>query len=330
MGSLNSGAWNLWKLGAKFDPRIALPAKRWREVSRKQVTAEPYKREVLFSRMSKGEVVLFSNLKVPVARERELGLEEAVLTALADGLPDRTRAKVWWRRSFHRKSITIRELLKNWREDRGPMNIADLHIRDTGLYERIDTSSLCNFNLLSGARGECALEEILSMIVSTTGAFTDSHTDDPDGSNHCFVGRKLWLAWDTFEGIENGLEDVDRQQLARWAAFDIEAFLRLRSSRWIIVEPGQTLFLPGHLTHRVITLERYLEVGGFFVMFPSLQRTLARWRRDTPLWALTKPLKHRLTLVDQIARRANRKAQQLRLGDSRERRQWGLNWFATS
>jgi hypothetical protein len=34
--------------------------------------------------------------------------------------------------------------------------------------------------------------------------FTDSHSDDPDGSNHCFVGRKLWLVWDTFLGIGRG------------------------------------------------------------------------------------------------------------------------------
>ncbi len=60
---------------------------------------------------------------------------------------------------------------------------------------------------------------------------------DHSGSNYSFVGTKLWLLWDTFEGFANGLEDVERCTVYDRAAFDMEAFLAMRSSRWIFIRP---------------------------------------------------------------------------------------------
>ena len=168
--------------------------------------------------------------------------------------------------------------------------MTDFHIRGTAIMKRIDCSHLSSFNLLAGAPDPIGTEEILTMVVSSAGALSDSHTDDPDGSNHCFAGEKLWLVWDTFQGLARGLEDVERCDVyGDQAAFSIAGFLAVPGSRWFVVRPGQTLFLPGHLTHKVITLERYLGVGSFFVMLPSYLRTLMRWTRHTPLWALTAP-----------------------------------------
>ena len=143
--------------------------------------------------------------------------------------------------------------------------------------KRIDCSHLSSFNLLAGAPDPIGTEEILTMVVSSAGTLSDSHTDDPDGSNHCFAGEKLWLVWHTFQGLAQGLEDVERCDVfGDRAAFSLAGFLAVPGSRWFVVRPGLTLFLPGHLRHKVITLERYLGVGSFFVMLPSYLCTLLR------------------------------------------------------
>lgn len=194
--------------------------------------------------------------------------------------------------------------------------------------KRIDCSLLSSFNLLAGAPDPIGTEEILTMVVSSAGALSDSHTDDPDGSNHCFAGEKLWLVWDSFQGLARGLEDVERCDVyGDQAAFSISRFLAVPGSRWFVVTPGQTLFLPGHLTHKVITLERYLGVGSFFVMLPSYLRTLMRWTKHTPLWALTAPPRQRLDLVDLITGRVIRKIGELSDGSRAEKDRWGLPYM---
>jgi len=104
----------------------------------------------------------------------------------------------------------------------------------------------------------------MTLVISSQGNVTDSHSDDPDGSNHCFVGRKLWLAWDTFEGRAAGLQDCSRDLVRERARFDLATFAALPSACWWTVGAGETLFLPGRLTHRVITLEPYIGIGSFY------------------------------------------------------------------
>jgi hypothetical protein len=191
--------------------------------------------------------------------------------------------------------------------------------------QHIDCSRLGDFNLLAGARGAVGAQEMLTIVVSSAGAFTDSHSDDPDGSNHCFVGKKLWLVWDTLEGLSRGLEDVERCTLTSRASFSISKFLSIPGSRWFTVEPGQTLFLPGHLTHKVITLEPYLGVGSFFVMLPSYLHTLLRWSRHSPLSAQTLPSHRVFELIDKITRRVIHKLRLLAHASQEERDFWGLS-----
>jgi hypothetical protein len=112
------------------------------------------------------------------------------------------------------------------------------------------------------------------------------------------------------------------------AAFTIEAFLSVPGSRWFVVEPGQTLFLPGHMAHKVVTLENYLGVGSFFVTPASYLRTLERWTQHTPLWGLELPAERRLELVNQITRLMARKVRRLMNGAvAGERRRWGLEYL---
>jgi hypothetical protein len=105
---------------------------------------------------------------------------------------------------------------------------------------------------------------MMTLVVSSCGNVTDSHSDDPDGSNHCFVGRKLWLAWETFEGQKAGLRDCSRDLIVERAHFDLGIFASLKTARWWTVGPGETLFLPGRFSHRVITLESYVGIGSFY------------------------------------------------------------------
>ena len=98
----------------------------------------------------------------------------------------------------------------------------------------------------------------------------------------------------------------------------------------LVFEAGQTIFLPGHLTHKVITLEDYLGVGSFFVMLPSYLRTLSRWTHHTPLWALDIPTSKRLELVDQITRRVIDKIRRLTYASEQERSRWGVAYLYSS
>jgi len=185
------------------------------------------------------------------------------------------KARVGSRQEF--QSITISNLLGKWERRRGLVTVTDLHFRGTRLETCIDVNALSDFNFLLLGSEELALQEMMTLVVSSAGTVTDSHSDDPDGSNHCFVGEKLWLAWDTFEGQQVGFEDVSRDEISNGAAFDMRTFLSLRSACRFVVSDGQTLFLPGSLTHKVATLRPYLGVGSFFVAFAGGLETLMRW-----------------------------------------------------
>ena len=315
----------IWEQARRIDPSLRVSQRDLPVLRRRQLRAVPFSRELLFSRMATGEPILFSNLPVAVRGERELGAEQAVLHALRNGFPSDYKFQVRCGPSDSRKSVILDELLRRWNGNRAQVSVTDLHIRGTKVTKHIDCAHLSDFNLLAEARGEVGEQEMLTMVVSSKGTFTDSHSDDPDGSNHCFVGKKLWLVWDTFSGLAQNLDDCERcEEIDERAAFSIPRFLAVPRSRWFVVEEGQTLFLPGHLTHKVVTLESYLGIGSFFVMLPSYMRTLSRWTRHTPLWALNEPHDRRLKLVDRITRRVIDKAHLLATASAAERRRWGL------
>jgi hypothetical protein len=317
----------LFEQARRIDRTLKVPPKHRAEMGRRRIRPVAFSREVLFSSMAAGKPVVFTNVPVPVKNEPELGRRDAVFESLRAGFPKRQRFRVRRGRDGERReSLRVDELLRRWSSNRGLVNITDLHIRGSKLFRNVDCTALSDFNLLAGARDPIGREEMLTMVVSSAGVFTDSHSDAPDGSNHCFVGKKLWLVWDTFEGIARGLEDVERIESDReQAAFSISAFLSVPGSRWFTVEDGQTLFLPGHLTHKVVTLEDYIGIGSFFVMLPSYWRTLLRWTEHTPLWALNARPSERLTQVDMITRRLIRKLKQLAAGTEQERVRWGVS-----
>jgi hypothetical protein len=143
-------------------------------------------------------------------------------------------------------------------------------------------------------------------------------------------GCKLWLAWDTFEGRRAGLQDCERDPVHDTARFDIDTFCRLPSARWWTVEPGQTLFLPGKLTHKVVTLERYIGIGSFYVAPSSCLDSLSRWYVHGPLWSIEDRKGENAGLVDEIATTMAARLRRLRRGRPTMRRQWGLDFAKRS
>src|SRR5258708_16312801 len=200
----------IWEQARRIDPSLRVSQRDLPVLRRRQLRAVPFSRELLFSRMATGEPILFSNLPVAVRGERELGAEQAVLHALRNGFPSDYKFQVRCGPSDSRKSVILDELLRRWNGNRAQVSVSDLHIHGPKVTKHIDCAHLSDFNLLAEARGEVGEQEMLTMVVSSKGTFTDSHSDDPDGSNHSFVGKKLWLVWDTFSGLAQNLDDCER------------------------------------------------------------------------------------------------------------------------
>jgi hypothetical protein len=178
---------------------------------------------------------------------------------------------------------------------------------------------------------------MMTLMASTTGAITESHSDDTDVNNHCLVGRKLWLCWDTSEGMKAGLEDCERVDVYGKPKFSLETFLELESSIWMMVSEGETLFLPGNYTHKVITLEKYIGIGGFFVSFPTLLQTFERWlgRREefqyrVPLYRRRQGNVAAESIETSLIETARGIYQQLLMSDDNVQCQWGIRYAGMS
>jgi hypothetical protein len=160
---------------------------------------------------------------------------------------------------------------------RSKFGVTDLHFRGTKFYNKIDTDAISYFNLLPHCPSDVSFLEMLTLVISSKGIFTDSHSDDGDGSNHCFTGKKLWLAWDRKEGQKNGLQDNTYDKVHTLAKFNMDTFASLKSSHWFTVSRNQTLFMPGNFTHKVITLEPYIGFGSFYVSLKNYFNVFKRW-----------------------------------------------------
>jgi hypothetical protein len=232
----------LWRWAAELDSTLALESCEGALLRRKLIQAEPYSHKRLFDRLALRRPVIFDDFSVRLSHGG-IPYRGEVVDLLRRALPKSqlVKARIGLRQEY--RSITIGDLLRRWDRGRSPVTVTDLHFRGTRLEKCIDVDALSDFNLLLLGSEELALQEMMTLVVSSAGTFTDSHSDDPDGSNHCFVGEKLWLAWDTFEGQAVGFEDVSRDDISDGAAFDMRTFLSLRSSCWFVVSDGQTLFL---------------------------------------------------------------------------------------
>lgn len=320
-------------LAGQFDSTAAANRRHVPRLRRCYVPAIPYSRHALFSAMLAGEPLLVTGFPAPVrAPLRGLAPAEAgkaILAWLAQRRSHQTY-QVFAGPTGVKRYLRLDEIARKWRANRTRFGVTDLHIRHTAMEDVIDPAVLSGFNLLPESTTGAREREMFSFVISTRGQVTDSHSDDPDSSNYAFIGRKLWFAWDTYEGAARGLQDVERMPLARKAWFDLDTWLSLRSARWCIVNAGETLFLPAHLTHKVITLEPYLGVGGFFIALPNCLRLLAHWITRGPLWSKRDIAGERDELLAEIAQTVRGAVVGLRHAPRAQREQWGHDYLGRS
>ena len=283
----------LFAKAATIDPKMAVTNALWARLRGRQVKAVEYDQDLWFKNMADAKPSLFRQFPVPAIppnKSKVATLDETTQRLMKVLTGSRSQHKYRFRtgRSRSLKYMTIRELMKYWANPRAIVTTTDLHIRDTSIEKVIDVDALSDFNLFPHMHEDTSSLEMMSMVISSEGALTDSHSDDMDISNYCFFGSKLWLAWDTHEGHEAGLDDCDRVEIDEHARFDMKTFLSLKSARWFVVNDGEMLFLPGNMAHRVVTLAPYVGVGAFYLAFPNALRTVSRWQQYAANWELDK------------------------------------------
>jgi len=280
---------------ASFDSKFTVSESDWAKLRRRQVKSVDFDTDVWYRNMADEEPTLFHSFPVPAVKKSKSKVPElqesvkAVVKALKAWRSSRRfRVRTGPKRTL--KYVTMQQLMAYWSNPKAIVTTTDLHIRETPMEKVIDVDALSEFNLLPLMEEETSSLEMMSLIISSRGSVTDSHSDDLDISNYCFCGKKLWLAWDTHEGLQNGLDDCDRVPIDDFAKFDLKTWLSLKSARWVLVEDGKILYLPGNMAHRVVTLEPYIGVGAFYISFPNALRTVSRWQQHTANWELDKEL----------------------------------------
>ena len=272
-----------------------------------------------------GTAAVFTDVPIRTRQYSGMSSRESLIHSLSTKFPRNEKSNVQVGPSRTWTTLPVREIMRRWKWGRALVGVTDLHIRDTGVDEIIDTRALSDFNILIRGTDDLSRQEMLTLVVASPGNVTDSHSDDPDGTNHCFFGKKLWLAWETFEGIDAGMQDLERQDVYGAAAFSMSKFLSSKSSRWFLVSSGETLFLPANLTHKVFTMEYYIGVGSFHVGLPGCLDNLSRWLNHGPLWSLNDPDEENNGLVDAAARTCVRIARRAKVGCRRTRKRWGID-----
>jgi hypothetical protein len=312
-----SNRFALWERASTWDPTLAVERTMERSLCAKKLLALPYSRPAMFKSMAEGRPYFVSNLVIAAKTSgyRNTSREEALADMIERAFSHQDVARVQRGPSKKRSRMPVGELLERWRISRGIISTTDLHFRGSPAEQHIDVQPLSHFNLLPAFTPEVSFVEMLTLVIATAGNVTDSHTDDCDGSNHCFVGSKLWLIWDRIEGQSHGLQDCSHDKVYDQAAFDMGTFLSLKSSRWFVIRPGETIFLPGQFAHKVVTLERYLGFGSFYLTFPNLFRSFKRWLLDDPIDITPEMLSeiagrvtHWLTSNDQMSRSLRKSA----------------------
>jgi hypothetical protein len=317
----------LWSTAQEMDHTLRVTSAQLRELKRKFVRPESFSREMMFHNMARRRVSVFRNVSVLVRSHRKAKEREVLIHALKSKFPRKETSRVQVGPSHTVTRLPVREIMRRWVGGKAIVGVTDLHIRGTRLEEVIDTRALSYFNTLILGSDDLALQEMMTLVIASPGNVTDSHTDDPDGTNHCFFGRKLWLAWDAFEGMDAGLEDVERQDVSGQAQFSIARFLRVKSARWFLVSTGDTLFLPGNLTHKVLTLEPYLGIGSFNLGLPNSLDSFTRWIQHGPLWSMNDPKGENAGLVDEAAKITLRIARLAQSGSQQIKRRWGFDYL---
>lgn len=260
-----------------FDPSLKIEEKSEKLLVQKFLHPQKYSLKKLYDNMFEGRTIVFSDYPVSVKKLPCESILDTMVRLLKEGLPERNKINIraGFSRTLHR--ITIGDTIDRWLRRRSKFGVTDLHFRNTKLYHAIDTDAVSHFNLLPHCPADVSFLEMLTLVISSKGIFTDSHSDDGDGSNHCFTGKKLWLAWDRTEGQKKGLQDGTVDEVYTQATFNMAVFASLKSAHWFTISEGQTLFMPGNFTHKVITLEPYIGFGSFYVSLPNYFNSFKRW-----------------------------------------------------
>ena len=319
----------LFRTAEYIDPTISLTPHALPRLSDLMINVDRYNRHHLFKNMALGKISIFEDFPSPLktCKQRNLTNPTAlILEALHNADIDHLiRTKSGKKGSW--KYFTLAQLAEKWQRKKAIINVTDLHFRNTSLENVINAKRLSQFNLYPCATAHTNWLEMMTLVVSSNAAISDSHSDDSDGSNHCFTGKKLWLAWDTNEGIANGLEDLDRQKIEGKCAFNMEVWLALKSACWFTIEAGQTLFMPGHLTHKVLTIEPYLGVGSFYLALPNLLTTLTRWLTYSSNWEKLERAGYQNLVYADLLKTAVKQLNILRRASENTRLIWGLDYF---
>lgn len=263
---------------AQFDNSIDLRAIDISQLSKKRVANTSFSFDHLFKNLSESEPSLYFDYESDEpGNSYGLGMSKSELLPILNEAKELFRYKINRELDKNPVRLTISELMQKWERDDQCLRVTNIHLRAIDLIESKILDRICPFNLLVKGNEDLKKLEMMTLMVSTTGAVTESHSDDADVNNHCVAGKKLWLCWDTSEGVRAGLEDCEKIEVNGKPKFDMDNFLGLDSSLWVLVAEGDTLFLPGNFTHKVITLEKYVGVGSFFVSFPTFLNTFERW-----------------------------------------------------
>jgi hypothetical protein len=325
--------WATIEDAGQYDATLKISHTIFPRMLRRFVPPTPYSRQILFSKMLAGEPSVLSGFPIPSRGPiRDLPVPEAgpaIISWLAN-CNSRLKYRIFAGSTGQCRELTLREIALKWRAKRTLLGVTDLHIRQSTMERIINPDKLSAFNILCRSSTDGRAQEMFSFVISSRGYVTDSHSDAPDSSNFCFAGKKLWLAWDTYEGVRRGLQDVERMAVLGQARFDIEKWLSLRSARWFLVSPNETLFLPANFTHKVITLEPYVGVGGFFIALPNCLRVLAHWISRGPLWSKRDSAGQKDHLVGEIAQSVRNTVLDLRGASRTERLKWGYDYLEQS
>ena len=267
-----------WLDAADVDTTLADTHRLGDVLSQRELQPTRFSRRKLFIAMARQKTVLFSGCPITKPLNSHLPDDDQLKARLKKQLGSNRLVSTVRGKAQIKKRMRIKDVVDLWDEGMHKLAANDIYFRGTALDEEFDFSPICDFNLLCEQPGDVSDLEIATVLLGSKGCMMDSHSDDPDGCNHCIRGRKLWLAWDRREGEKCGLEDCTHDDVYDVAKFNLEAFAKMKSSIWFTVSDGQTLFMPGHLTHKVITLKKYIGVSSFYLSLPNALASLARWK----------------------------------------------------
>lgn len=308
------------KDAATFDRTLRSSEKFSKALSARYLAPQSYSHKKLYDHMYSGKTVVFTDYPIELSLDKQQTVIDALIKKLKQGLPKEDKIYIRTGQKRTLKKVTIEDTIERWLRQRSKFGVTDLHFRGTKFYDKIDAEALTYFNLLVHCPYEVSFLEMLTLVISSRGIFSDSHSDDGDGSNHCFVGKKLWLAWDRLEGKKVGLQDCTYDPVYDQAKFSLEKFVQLKTAHWFLVQENQTLFMPGNFSHKVITLEPYIGFGSFYVTLPGYINTLKRW-------LLTGSSDVKGDFIDIMNRYSLKKISEIKKADDAVKQKWGYPYL---